>query len=406
MEMSNKKNATLYYGIIMATYSVGFVTMSAFSSVYLLDIGLSNGAVGILIAIASMVSVLLQPFVGALIDRYRFVSSKRALLCLAIMIAIIGAIIVFVTFDSIVVTSLLYGIDIMMLMLAQPFLNSLGMDAINYGYPINFGLGRSLGSMGYALGSYAFGHISVIAGPRSVPIAFTIAFLVLCVWIVIYPVKTEAKDSDSFIDIFAKENEKKTGLAKEPHFLLKYKRFTVMLLGMIMVYFSHSLINTFSLQIVTTKGGNSSSMGTAAAIAAFCELITMILFPLYLKRFRLNSMLRVACIFFTLKIALSIVVPNVALFYAIQVVQMFGWGIMSIGIVYYVNELVGNYDKAQGQAYAGMSFTIASVIATFTGGNMIDWWGVSTMLVVGTVMAIVGTIIVWISVEDVEVVAR
>lgn len=45
--MNKKKNVTLYYGLIMAVYSVGFVTMSAFSSVYLLDAGLSNAGVGI-----------------------------------------------------------------------------------------------------------------------------------------------------------------------------------------------------------------------------------------------------------------------------------------------------------------------------------------------------------------------
>ena len=35
--MKSKKSATMYYGLIMATYSIGYVAMSAFSSVYLLD---------------------------------------------------------------------------------------------------------------------------------------------------------------------------------------------------------------------------------------------------------------------------------------------------------------------------------------------------------------------------------
>ena len=61
-------------------------------------------------------------------------------------------------------------------------------------------------------------------------------------------------------------------------------------------------------------------------------------------------MLRISCLFFALKIALSAVVSTVPMFFAIQIVQMFGWGIMSSGIVYYVNEIVGDHDKAQGQA--------------------------------------------------------
>ena len=386
----NKKNVTLYYGLIMATYSVGYVTMSAFSSLYLLDIGLSNGMVGILLAIASMVSVLLQPPVGNLIDKNPKISTKGALLSMGIIIFLLGLIIVINPVKSITFTTIIYGFDIMLLMLAQPFLNALGMDAINYGYPINFGVGRSMGSMGYALGSFAFGRISIIVGPKSVPIAFSIAFMILCVLLFIYPVqKIETLPSDEISD--EKEN---------PFlFLLKYKKFAVMLLGLILVYFSHALINTFNLQIVVSKNGNSADMGSATAIAAVCELITMLIFPLYLKKFRLSSLMRFSCIFFVLKTFFSFLVTNVLSFFIIQGFQMFGWGIMSMGIVYYVNDLVGETDKAQGQAYAGMAYTIAAVLATFLGGNIIDQLGVNMMLIIGSIAALIGSVIFSFNVE-------
>ncbi len=72
---------------------------------------------------------------------------------------------------------------------------------------------------------------------------------------------------------------------------------------------------------------------------------------------------------------------------------------MTVGIVYYVNEIVGEYDKAKGQAYAGMSYTIASVLATFLGGNMIDMMGVNNTLLMGSASAAVGTIILWFTTE-------
>ena len=81
---------------------------------------------------------------------------------------------------------------------------------------------------------------------------------------------------------------------------------------------------------------------------------------------------------------------------------MFGWGFMSVGIVYYVNELVGGEDIAQGQAYAGMSMTIANVLATSIGGNIIDMYGVNRMLIVGTMAAVLGTVILYFSVNDVK----
>lgn len=385
-----KKNVTLFYGIIMATYSVGYVTMSAFSSLFLKDIGLDDGDIGMLLAIASLISVLIQPPVGTLIDRNPKVSTKGVLLLISILVTILGINIVFVS-QSIVTTTILYGISVMLLMLGQPFLNALGMDAINYGYPINFGVGRSMGSLGYALGSAAFGSVSVMYGPRSVPVAFSIAFFVLCGFIYFYPVKKVVKEI---------EVKKETESKKSSGFLLKYKRLGVMLLGLIFVYFSHALINTFTLQIVQSKSGNSSDMGIATAIAAICELVTVMIFPFYMKHFKLHNLLRVSCIFFTLKIFTSFLVPNVFTFFLIQGLQMFGWGIMSIGIVYYANDFVGEFDKAQAQAYAGMAYTIASVLASFLGGNIIDMLGVDRMLQIGSLVALVGSVVVWAAVRE------
>ena len=391
-----KKNATIYYGLIMATYSVGYVSLSAFSSLYLLDLGLSNGAVGILIALASLISVLLQPSVGSIIDKSPKVSTKQMLLLMASIIAIMGVLLIFIPVKGMAVSTAIYGISVTLLMLAQPFLNALGMDAINYGYPINFGLGRSMGSLGYALGSAGFGRISVMFGPKSVPVVFSSAFFVLCLLLFIYPVKKEGN-----IETL---KEEENGKKENPFlFLANYKRLAVMLLGLVFIYFSHVLINTFSLQIVVSKNGTSSDMGTAAAIAAICELITMLLFPIYLKHFKLHKLIRVSGIFFVLKIFLSYLVPNIFTFYLIQATQMFGWGIMSMGIVYYVNNMVGEHDKAKGQAFAGMAYTLASVIGSFLGGNIIDLLGVNMMLLIGSGLAAFGTVVVWITAQDEQV---
>lgn len=404
-----KKNVTLYYGIITATYSVGYVTMSAFSSLFLKDIGLDDGDIGMLLAIASLVSVLIQPKVGSLIDRNPKISTKGVLLLLSIMVSILGISIVFLARSDIAVTTALYGISVMLLMLGQPFINALGMDAINYGYPINFGIGRGMGSLGYALGSAAFGSISVMYGPRSVPVAFSCSFLALCLFIYFYPVKknvfidNENKSASNNNSLKYAEDTDSINKSEKSQFLIRYKRLGIMLFGLIFVYFSHALINTFTLQIVQSKSGDSADMGTATAIAAICELVTVIIFPFYLKHFKLNNLLRISCVFFTLKIFTSFLVPDMMTFFLIQGLQMFGWGIMSIGIVYYANEFVGENDKAQAQAYAGMAYTISSVLASFLGGNIIDWVGVDSMLQIGSAVALIGTIVVWVTVKDLKV---
>ncbi len=383
-----KKDVTLHYGIIMAVYSVGFVTLSAFSSVYLKAVGLSNGQVGMLLAVAALLSVLLQPSTGALIDRSERISSKGVLLFFSVLILLISLLILFVPGKSMGMEMFLYGLAVMLLMLAQPFLNSLGTEAINQNYPMNLGIGRSIGSLGYALGSYVFGMVSVAIGPKSIPMASSLGFFVLCFLLYFYPVKAAAAEKPAET---SEQPTKSTPIA----FMKRYPRFAVMLVGMILIYFSHCLINTFALQIVQPKGGNSGTMGTASAIAAGLELITAFFFVWYMKKIKLKTIIKVSGVFFTLKTLFSLLTKTVAGFYLIQAFQMYGWGFLSVGIVYYVNELVKADDKAQGQAYAGMAFTIASVLATSLGGNIIDMFGVNTMLIAGTVSAAVGTAILW-----------
>lgn len=395
-----KKNVTLIYGIIMAVFSIGYVTMSSFSSVFLLDAGLTNTAIGAILAIGALCSVVFQPAIGGMIDRNPRVTSREIIMILTAMIVIGGIVILFVPANHGTQISVLYCLVVFFMMLAQPFLNSLGMETLRKGFVLSFGIGRSIGSLGYATGSYVFGYVSEKLGPKSIPVAFASAFLVVCLLLAIYPVRgrdavKEAEQTDQ-----REPSAKKTVKDNPFLFLLRYRMLAVILCGLIMIYYGHSLINTYALQIVKPKGGNSADMGTAAAIAAGCELVTTMIFGFYMRKIKLHILLKISCLFFTAKIFLSYFVKTVMAFFLIQGLQMFGWGILWIGIVYYVNDLAGDRDKAQGQAYAGMSFTIASVLGNLLGGRIIDAFGVDAMLISGTVVSLAGTVILWIFIKE------
>lgn len=379
---------TIYFGLIMAMYSLGFVIMSAFSSFYLLDIGLKSGQIGILIAIGSFLAVCFEPIVGGLIDRHPKVSTRKSLFMLSVLIIFLGIALILIPSGQLTAKTVVYGVGILALMLAQPFYNALGIDTLRSGRVFRFEVGRAMGSLGYAAGSSGFGFVSTIFGPKCVPAFFCGAFLVLALMLVFYPIDKPLQ---------RKEGKEKHSLGNPYLLLKKYKRFAIMLIGLIGIYFSHTCINTFALQIVTPKGGTSQTMGIAASIAAVVELTTTLLFPFYRKYFRLSFLVKISGVFFILKIFLSYAVATVGGFYAVQLIQIYGWGLLSIGIVYYVDGIVAEEDKAQGQAYAGMAMTIGNLIGSLFGGALIDDFGVNTMLLVGTAAAIVGTIIVAIA---------
>ena len=70
---------------------------------------------------------------------------------------------------TLILTGLLYGISIALLQLMTPFINALGMESINQGQKLNFGLARGMGSVAYAVICYVLGIITVKAGVLSIP---------------------------------------------------------------------------------------------------------------------------------------------------------------------------------------------------------------------------------------------
>ena len=51
---------TARYGLIHGAYWMAYAAVSGYASLYLLDLGFSNGTIGILIALAGILSALLQ----------------------------------------------------------------------------------------------------------------------------------------------------------------------------------------------------------------------------------------------------------------------------------------------------------------------------------------------------------
>ena len=67
--------------------------------------------------------------------------------------------------------------------------------------------------------------------------------------------------------------------------------------------------------------------------------------------------------------------------------------------LYYVNSIMRTEDCVKGQSYMGISTTVANVAASWIGGILLDLYGVSTMLILGMVVAVIGTVIVFFNAQ-------
>lgn len=148
-----------------------------------------------------------------------------------------------------------------------------------------------------------------------------------------------------------------------------------------------------STSIGTIIAGGSSEMGTSMALAAIIEIPTMVFFSQLLKIAKCHTWFRICGIFFMLKSLFTLLVPSIPGFYAVQLFQMGGWGIISVSAVYYASSIMAPRDTVKGQAYYTVSFTLGNVLGAILGGWLIDLAGVTTMLIFGTACAFVGAVI-------------
>ena len=72
---------------------------------------------------------------------------------------------------------------------------------------------------------------------------------------------------------------------------------------------------------------------------------------------------------------------------------MFAFAVYIPGSVHFVDEIMSSKDAVKGQAFVTGMITLANLLASILGGFLIDNFGISVMLTVGTIATLFGTIL-------------
>lgn len=166
---------------------------------------------------------------------------------------------------------------------------------------------------------------------------------------------------------------------------------------MLFSFIGHNFINTYAFQIIQLKGGNQSNLGLAIGIAAASEIPVMFAFGYFLKKFRSGSLVMFGSLMMFLKTIATFFAHSMTVFYAIQLIQAFGFGMLIVAQAYYINEMMDEEDKIKGQAFSTTAGTIGAVSAALIGGAVIDAFGVLTMMGLSIVAGGIGFLCIAIS---------
>ena len=128
----------------------------------------------------------------------------------------------------------------------------------------------------------------------------------------------------------------------------------------------------------------------------------MALFEKYKNKINIKNTIIISAIFFTLKHTLTYFATNMFMIYLAQATQMLAYALFIPASVYYVDKLFDTKDAVKGQALVTTSMTVSGVLASFLGGILLDSMGVYETLFLGLVLSVVGTIVMIVTVENVN----
>ena len=110
-------------------------------------------------------------------------------------------------------------------------------------------------------------------------------------------------------------------------------------------------------------------------------------------------LLRWAAFSFLLKAVCFLFAPSIEVIYLTQLLQTTSYGFLSPVQVYYANEKVAAADMVKGQAFITAAYTLGCALGNFTGGQLLEFFGVSAILAAGIAIAALGTLVILVTVE-------
>lgn len=402
-----KLNINTKYIIVQGLFWMLFCIGMGFMSLYLLDEGVSNFAIGIMSASFGVISAILQPILGRICDRDAKFSWKNMSIICAAVFAIVCFLMLF--FGGPFFSIIAIGMMTLIANLIMPFVNSALFYYTNDGEYINFGIARGTGSIMYAVLSFITGNLAAIYGTKVVP-ALGIAVALFFIFILCSMPYDLNKDKAKLSEINRVKNTKSAASDTNDdtnnlnancknggHFIKENKIFLLMLSGFILLSSTHNITCNFGLQIIQNLGGDSTNLGITMALQALVEVPVLFCFALLIKKLSSVKLLSIAAIGYVLKATGFYLSSSVNMIYITQFTQMLSFALFASASVYYTEDMVDEKDRTTGQALMAGAIVAGNVVGSAVGGFVLDAFGVKNMLFVNIILGIIGACIALIA---------
>ena len=388
-----RKNLTLRYTVQQCAYWAAAAGVVSFATAFLLEKGFAASHIGILLASGNLLSCAAQPVLAGAADRIGgnivkwFIAGLTAVsMCCFSAIQLLPL--------SAVVYGLVYLLGVFAFDAMNPLLNAVSVSYNRIGCKINYGVGRGIGSFAYAVSALVIGKVMAAWGADWM-IWICLALLAANVLVTVtYPSLVEGRAED----------RRQSQCCSVPVFFRRYKWYCVSLLGVMGLAMFHAMTENYLIEVVAPLGGDSGTVGIALFVATAIEMVVIVNFDWLRTKISDTWLLKLAGISFLVKSVAFLLARNVLTIYAIQLLQATSYSFLSPTQLYYADAKVDPADMVKGQAFITASYTLGCAIGNFTGGQLLDAFGIRVLLLAGVAMAAAGTAVFFLTVDKKDMV--
>ena len=393
-------NVTGAYSLMQAAEWGVDGCLYCYSSFFLLSCGLTNTNIGICMGVASIGSFFAQILFGEALNRQGRSGLRRFLLAAA-GILLLGNVVLLLPIGRLLAVTLFLA-GCMLLTMFPAFLDAASMYELQRGVPVDFGIGRGTGSLGYAVCSALVGRLLLRFGTSSIFCTGAVLSAVLIGGILWFFAAADQQIRDNyFLEVPTQEKKESRSNGLNFTFLTAYPRYAVLLTGCVLLMMGHTYTSNFRYQIISHKGGDEGGMGLAAAIAACAEVPVLFLFGRISHRLRCDQWLKLSALLLILKMALGYWAAGTSSFLFSELFQS-GYALYVVSSVYYTGAVIPHGDVINGQAYLHAASTLGVLLSLLTGGAILDYFGVQSLLFTGVIALVIGTVITFLGAEPVR----
>jgi len=376
---------TFKLSVLFGFYWMTSCMVYSYAERFLLYYGFRTDEIGVVLAAAYLLGMLLQPLLSQAADREKRVTLKSGI-CVSAAACIVLAILTLFSARVLPLVAVLFGAMTCVTLTMQPLINAVGFHYINRGEPLDYSFARGVGSVAYALASLLLGalaslHVDFLLW---VYLAANAAMLLVALWFA--PHRTDR------IVAAPVENPLST--------VRKYPRLLLFCAGMLVLNVPHMFINSYLASITAVTGGEMSVM---IAIAALVEFPAMTAYSHLRKRFGDKPLLLFSASIYLVKtglLLLAAVTPvGPWVTYVSFALQMLCYAIFTPASLYYANGAVAKEDQVKGQTFLTETGLLSGMISMLLGGLSLSHFGVGTSLLLCEALVLVGVLLIFFAVR-------